>query len=78
MKQIKLFLINYDFTVQKYGENQQAFHRVCFDKLLHSYLSGAIPLSIKVPDGELQFVETANTDTHLVCKYFFKSNSKAV
>lgn len=78
MKQIKLFLINYDFTVQKYGENQKAFHRLCFDKLLCSYLSGFVPLSINVSDGELLFVEATDTENHLVFKYFFKSNSKAV
>lgn len=77
MKQIKLFLINYDFTVQKYGENQQAFHRVCFDKLLYLYRDGEIPLTINVDDGELQFIEATNTETHLVFKYFFKAD-KAV
>ena len=78
MKQIKLFLVNYEFTLGRFGEDQKGFHKSCFEKLLHFYRNeGVIPLTIEINEGELKFTEAVNSGEHLLCKYYFKPN-KAV
>lgn len=78
MKPIKLFLVNYDYTLGKFGDEQKQFHRSSFEKLLDYYRNGGvIPLTIDVDEGELKFTEAVNSGEHLICKYYFKPN-KAV
>lgn len=78
MKPIKLFLVNYDYTLGKFGDDQKRFHRSSFEKLLDLYRNeGVIPLYICVDEGELKFTEAVNSGEHLLCKYYFKPN-KAV
>lgn len=78
MKQIKLFLVNYEFTRGMFGEGQKDFHKNCFENLLHFYRNeGVIPLYICVDEGELKFTEAVISGEHLICKYYFKPN-KAV
>ena len=78
MKQIKLFLVNYEFTLGRFGEGQKDFHKSCFENLLHFYRNeGVIPLTIEINEGELKFTEAVISGEHLLCKYYFKPN-KAV
>ena len=78
MKEIKLFFVNYKYTVDEFKDLQKDFHRECFDKLLVSYRQfKRLPLEIATDIGKLHFVEATDTETHLVCKYYFK-HDKAV
>lgn len=72
-KQIKLFLINYDYTVEKFGERQKEFHQSCFSMLLDRWFANRVEVKVPVDGGVLNLIEVQDTDTHTVLKYYYRS-----
>lgn len=71
-KEIKLFLINYSFTKEAFGEKQEEFHKRCFAKALSNWHAHIIRYYIPVEGGRLEFVEATNEEEKVVLKYFYR------
>lgn len=73
MKEIKLFLLNYNHLVEKFGEEEQKIlHAHMFDIVLQLYHNGVISTRVKVKGGELYFVEAVDFEGKMILKYFYK------
>jgi len=77
MREIKLFFVNYNSTVERFGEDKQKeVHQQFFKIVLDNYINGYIAKHVVIPEiGSLKFIESEinDDDTHLVIKYFLRA-----